>query len=123
MILSLRIEGSFDLTCDVCLSSFPAPVVIEERVIVKFDDDSSLEEQSEEIMVLGRKETELDLSGLIYETINLAVPHYSRCDEQGENRECDPVMLDRLNQFKNDTEDPEDKTDPRWDILKNIKNN
>ena len=123
MILQFRITGSIILTCDVCLSPFPAKTDIEERMIVKFTDEGAAE-SSEEIMVLAKHEHELDIAGLLYEYINVSIPLYGKCSEQGDNITCDESVLAKLDDLTPAQEQKEEKQlDPRWDALKKIKYN
>ncbi|WP_245586358.1 YceD family protein [Olivibacter sitiensis] len=121
--LSFHIYGSIALTCDVCLADFMGKIEIREQLIVRFGDEE-MGESTEEIMVLPRNEHELKLADTIYEYINLSVPHYAKCDIQGEGISCDSNMIEKLRSLSSEKEESEQtKTDPRWDILKNIKNN
>ncbi|WP_262247597.1 YceD family protein [Parapedobacter soli] len=123
MIAQFHITGTIMLTCDVCLSSFPANTDITERLIVKFTDEG-VAESTEEIVVLAKHEHELDIAGLLYEYINVAVPHYIKCSEQGSNITCDEAVLAKLNDLSPSPQGGEEKqTDPRWDALKKIKYN
>lgn len=123
LITNFDINGHITLTCDVCLQEFQAPLRTKERVIVKFTHDE-WDQESDEIIVLSHNDYELDISNLLYEYINVCVPHYPKCSEQGENIDCDPEMLQQLadeETVKNELK--EDQVDPRWEALKNIKNN
>lgn len=122
MVAEIHITGSIELTCDVCLNQFQSQSDILERLIIKFDEHDDLAESTDEILILKKSEHELDLANIVYEYINLSVPYYNRCDEQGINTSCDPSMIDKLNSLNNQAEEPE-QVDPRWDILKKIKNN
>lgn len=124
LIVNFHVYGTVRLTCDICLAEFDAPQDFQERILVKFTDDD-WNQETEEVLVLSKKDYELDIAGLLYEYINVRVPYYSKCSEQGTNASCDPQMLAKLSDspdLDTDTE-TEEKTDPRWDILKNIKNN
>ncbi|MGK6351904.1 YceD family protein [Parapedobacter sp. DT-150] len=124
MILQFHIAGTISLTCDVCLSAFPAKADIQERMIVKFADED-LAESTEEILVLAKHEHELDIAGLLYEYINVSVPHYAKCSELGDKIICDETVLAKLNDMapEQPKEEEEKAPDPRWDALKNIKYN
>ena len=122
MVLQFHITGLVMLVCDVCLSTFPAKTDIKERLIAKFTDDGAAE-SSEEIIVIPKNEHEIDLAGLLYEYINVTVPHYSKCSEQGDNITCDETVLAKLNNLAPEQQEKEKKTDPRWDALKKIKYN
>lgn len=123
MVLEFRISGTVMLTCDVCLSPFAAKTDMENRLFVKFTDDGAAD-STEEIIVLPRHEHELDIAGLLYEYINVAVPHYIKCSDQGDNITCDETVLAKLNDLAPAHQEKEEKQiDPRWDALKKIKYN
>ncbi len=121
MVVGFHIEGTVNLVCDVCLSTFPAKTDIRERLIVKFTDEG-LAENTDEIIVLAKHEYELDIAPLLYEYINVSVPHYSKCSEQGDNVTCDEAVLAKLSDLSPEQQEAE-QTDPRWEALKNLKYN
>ncbi len=121
MVLRFHIAGTIALTCDVCLSAFPAKIAVDERLIVRFTDED-LTESTEEIIVLAKHEHELDIAGLLYEYINVSTPHYTKCSEQGDNITCDETVLAHLSNLTD--EQPEEReADPRWEALNKIKYN
>lgn len=125
LVADFHIEGQIELNCDICLSDFPAKTVIDERLIVKFTEED-MGDTTEEILVLSKNEYGLDIADLLYEYINLAVPHYKKCSEQGDGISCDPEMVDKLSNLapqppQETTE--EEQTDPRWEALKHLRNN
>src|SRR5690606_4366282 len=124
LIVNFHITGVIQLTCDVCLSEFESPLDFHERALVKFTDED-WNQDTEEVLVLSKTDYELDIAGLLYEYANVRVPYYSKCAEQGMNQSCDPEMLAKLSSEAADAEEDntEEQIDPRWDILKNIKNN
>lgn len=121
LILQFAISGNIFLNCDVCLSDFPTGIDVHERQIVKFSDDENLEDDTEEIILLGRNEHEVDVSVLIYEYINLAVPYFHRCDDPGNTEWCDNEMVAKLKELSVKQEEEQVNADPRWEALKNIK--
>ncbi len=123
LILQFHITGETFLTCDVCVSEFPTSVNIQERQIVKFGPEGT-EADTEEILVLNKNDHEIDISPLIYEYVNLAVPYISRCEDVGNTRWCDKEMIQKLNKLSgSDQENRNQDADPRWEALKKIKNN
>jgi uncharacterized metal-binding protein YceD (DUF177 family) len=122
LILHFEIEGTIELDCDKCLSLFNAPIKIQERQIVKFAEDK-LESDDLEIIVLNKKESEIDVSEIIYEFINVSVPYVKVCEENGEGVQCDQEMIARLERLSVGTQEEEEKTndDPRWAALKKLK--
>ncbi len=121
MILNFNIEGHISLNCNLCLNNYPEKTVINERIIVKFDDED-INQTTEEILVLSKSDYELDIAPLLYEYINLAVPINSRCENPGNEAFCDKEMISKIESLSN-AEEKENQVDPRWEILKKIKNN
>ncbi len=122
MILQFHIYGTIVLDCDKCLSEFNSPLDIHERQIVKFAEDN-LESDDLEIIMLSKKESELDISPLIYEFITVSVPYIKVCEENGDGQQCDQEMIAKLESFsvENNTEEKEQNEDPRWAELKKLK--
>jgi uncharacterized protein len=123
LILNFHIVGTIELDCDKCLSVFNAPVDVKERQIVKFAEDN-LESDDLEIIMLDRKESEIDVSSIFYEVITVSVPYIKICEEDGTGVQCDQEMIARLERLSvgNQAEE-EEKTvgDPRWEALKKLK--
>ena len=122
LIVNFDIKGTIQLTCDVCLTEFAAPVSFQERVIVKFINEE-WDNETDEVIILNKTDHELDIANLLYEYINVQVPFYAKCSEQGENITCDPEMLAKISTEEDLSDTEEENIDPRWAALKNIKNN
>ena len=118
LILNFDIRGTITLNCDKCLAEYPQPVDIHEQQIAKFAEEGI--DEDEEIITLTKNDHEIALAGLIYEYVNVAAPFIAGCGDEGNTPYCDKEMLDRLNALAPDNEQ-DDKTDPRWDVLKKIK--
>jgi uncharacterized metal-binding protein YceD (DUF177 family) len=121
LIVDFDIKGTIQLTCDICLSEFDSPLHFQERLFVKFVDED-WEQDTEEVIILNKNDHEIDITNFLYEYINVQVPYFSKCTEQGVDIECDPDMIARLSNDRQSSEDNEN-IDPRWAALKNIKNN
>lgn len=118
IVLQFTITGNIFLNCDICLSDFPVPVEIHEREIVTFKDEG-VEENTDEIIVLGKNDHEIDVSPLIYEYVNLAVPYFHRCKNPGDTEWCDQEMIRKLKELSlNSAEEEQQNADPRWEALK-----
>jgi len=122
LILYFHIWGTLQLNCDKCLAEFPQPIDIKERQIVKFAEDN-LESDDLEIIVLNRKDSEIDISEMVYEFINVAVPYINNCEQAGNGQTCDPEMIATLEKLANPdaTKAEEQSDDPRWAALKKLK--
>lgn len=118
LILNFNIAGTIDATCDRCLAQYPQQVAIHEQQIAKFSDDEDADED-DEIMILTKNDHEINIAGLMYEYINVALPFINVCDNEGNTPYCDKDMLDKLNKLTANNE--QNEADPRWDALRNIK--
>ena len=122
LILQFHITGTIVLDCDKCLAEFNSPIDIQERQIVKFAEDE-LESDDVEIIILNKKESEIDISGLVYEFITVSVPYIKVCEENGDGTLCDQEMIARLESLAVGTpkEEEQQDDDPRWAALKKLK--
>eukprot|EP00388_Colpodella_angusta_P019820 GDKJ01049562.1.p1 GENE.GDKJ01049562.1~~GDKJ01049562.1.p1 ORF type:complete len:124 (-),score=11.46 GDKJ01049562.1:593-964(-) len=122
LILHFHIWGTIQLTCDKCLAEFAQPIDINERQIIKFAEDD-LESDDLEIIILNKRESEIDVSEMMYEFINVAVPYINNCEQAGQGQQCDPEMIATLEKLAsgNTTEEEEKTDDPRWAALKKLK--
>lgn len=121
LILQFHIWGEMKLACDVCLADYPYAVEIRERLIAKFSHEEDLEDDTEEIIVLTKNESEINVASLIYEYINLAAPYISRCEDEGNRDWCDLEMIKKLEELSPGAKEETEDADPRWEALKNIK--
>ncbi len=123
LVLQFHIRGEIKLSCDVCLADYPSKIDIEERLIVKFGGDEDWENDTEEVIILTKKDHEIDVSLPIYEYINLAAPYVSRCDSEGNSPFCDQEMIAKLKALSGKQKEQKKDVDPRWDALKKIQIN
>jgi uncharacterized protein len=122
LILHFHILGTIQLNCDKCLTEFGQSIEIKERQIVKFAEDD-LESDDLEIIVLNKKESAIDVSEMIYEFINVAVPYINNCEQAGQGQICDPEMIATLEKLSSGSTEKEEEQndDPRWAALKKLK--
>jgi uncharacterized protein len=119
MELDFQIIGYLSVVCDRCLEVFNKEVDLKEKLYIRFGDVE--EEESENVIVLPREETRLNIAQYIYEfsALNLPVQRIHPEDKNG-NPECNKEMLKKLDQFQ---AKEEEKVDPRWEALLKLKNN
>lgn len=122
MVAHFSLKGDILLSCDLCLNTYKHPISKEEQLIIKFHGEEQINDTTEEIIVLAKNDYEIDFAPLIYEFINLSVPFNSRCSDPGKTQYCDLKVLNKIKDLER-KDDPEEDYDPRWDILKKIKNN
>lgn len=120
LILAFHIAGTIQLSCDKCLADFAQKIEINERQIVKFAEDE-LESDDLEIINLNKRETNIDVSGLIYEFITVSIPYINKCEQVSET--CDQQMIATLTKLtaENDYQEEKETDDPRWEALKKLK--
>jgi len=117
IILNFLIKGNIDADCDRCLAKYPQQVDIREQQVAKLSEEEIGED--EDIIILTKNDHEINIAGLIYEYINVAMPFITVCSDMGNTPWCDKEMLESLSKLIAKT-DEEDKTDPRWDVLKKL---
>ncbi len=118
MELDFHIVGFLSVVCDRCLDVFDSDMDLREKLFIRFGDEE--EEESDNVIVLPREETRLNIAQYIYEfsVLNLPVQKIHPEDNNG-NSQCNKEMLRKLDQYQ---ANEEDKMDPRWDALMKLKN-
>lgn len=120
--VDVAIEGSVEVSCDRCLELFSQPVSSRNRLVINFGEGGESDDPDE--ITVSADEKEHDIAQYIYECVILALPiqRLHPNDSDG-NSTCDPAMLEKLSEYGGYIEEDDDKDDPRWDVLKNLKNN
>lgn len=115
--LSIAISGSVEVLCDVCLGTMEQPIEAQSHLVAVISDDES---DDDDLINVSPADGELDLSWYIYEQIALAVP-IRHVHPEGQ---CSPEMLEKLEEFQPhpSSDESSDDIDPRWEILKKLKN-
>ncbi len=108
------ISGSVVEACDRCLDDVELFISHTAKLFVKYGAD--YEEIDDEVLIIPENEGIFDCSSLILEFIKLSIP-IKKVHPKGQ---CNSEMTKRIANL-----DPhsEDKTDPRWDALKDLLNN
>lgn len=110
-------KGWIELECDNCLNHYKEQIDAQHEMIVKHSHDEGTYEEGEvEMKFISMEESQLDLNSDIYEYIMVNLPMKKVCV----NGNCDTAVLDILNK-KEEVKDTDD-VDPRWEALKNLKN-
>ena len=108
--LQFGFTGSVQIECDRCLVPVYLPIKCDEKIFVKFGDESY--DEAAEVLVIPFGEPEMDIGPIAYEIIYVALPmkrahHDGECEEGNE-------------EYIRTEEEKEDKIDPRWEQLKNL---
>jgi uncharacterized metal-binding protein YceD (DUF177 family) len=114
LVFQLGIKGTIVVPCDRCLSEFDQPISGSEKLIVKFGEEHG--EETEDIFIITENEHSFNLGPFIYEYITLLIPYRRVHGLKPDGTSlCDPNVT-RYIKDENDKE-----TDPRWDMLKALK--
>lgn len=117
--LDISINGDVEMECDRCGNMYMQPVETERTMIVNLNADHF--EDEDDLISLPATYNELDLTQYIYEYISLAIPAKLVCPEVPG---CDPDVIRKLKELEpGENESDNTSTDPRWDALKNLKDN
>lgn len=116
-------KGSVELICDRTLLPFNYFIETQNTLTFNFSDRN--EEINEELVLIRRDTTVLEVSNYIYEFIILAIPlkkihpDYKRKDEDENN---DNILIYSSLSEESEPEDTGvDILDPRWEALKKLK--
>lgn len=115
--LHFHLQGIVRVSCDLCTGDFDLPVEGAEKLIVKFGEEEF--ENTDDIIILPHGEHQINIAQPLYEFINLSLPA-RRVHPEGE---CDQEMLIKIEEYRARDKESGEETDPRWDMLKNIKLN
>jgi uncharacterized metal-binding protein YceD (DUF177 family) len=117
-----NIVGTVLVACDRCLGDMTIEINYSPVLYVNFGEASSDITDIDDTMVLSRAEGKIDLSKHFYDYIILNIPIQKlHPDDEMGNSTCNPEMLKNLDKYSV-KEGEKDKTDPRWDSLKNLYN-
>jgi uncharacterized protein len=117
-----NIVGNVIVACDRCLGEMEIEINYSPVLYVNFGETGSDITDIDDTMVLSRAEGKIDLSKHFYDYIILNIPiQKTHPDDENGNSTCNPEMLKNLEKYSV-KEAEKDKTDPRWDRLKNLYN-
>lgn len=120
---NFHFEGEVTLTCDRSLELFQYPLDLDDKLIYKYGAEEK--EIDDQIIIITKQTQTVNIAQFIYDTIGLSIPfkklHPKYKDEEYEN--SDEGLMIYRDEDKGVEEEEIDSTDPRWDILKNLKNN
>ena len=121
---SFHLEGTVIIPCDRCLDDMEYPIETTSRLVVKFGKDYS--EESDEIVVIPETEGTINIAWFLYEFIALMIPikhvHLlDKCNKQMSSKLKKHTARSSDNDDSFDMDDTKHLTDPRWDKLKELK--
>ena len=114
--LKFSFNGEIEVQCDVSMESFNLELDTEYGVVVKFKDD--IISTDDKVIFMPAGSHSIDVSHLIYESIILAVPQ-KKVHPGIENGSLKSEIVEKLEALK-PKKNFKEKTDPRWDKLKDL---
>jgi uncharacterized metal-binding protein YceD (DUF177 family) len=114
MELQFQVNGAIESLCDRCGGDLNLPLSHQETVIVKFTQEEF--ENTDDVIIIGHEDHEIDVSHMIYELIALALP-FKKSHEDYEGQACDEEVLEKFEQYENENKKD---VDDRWSALKDL---
>lgn len=119
--LHLSFTGNAQIECDRCLGEVFVPLSGKDELIVKLGGEEITD--SSNIITIGAKDSEVDITLFVYEMIALNLPFRKiPCEILNDFSVCDQEMLSKLEQLKSDEQHTNSETNPLWDSLNKLKN-
>jgi uncharacterized metal-binding protein YceD (DUF177 family) len=118
--LNFNISGMVNVNCDLTNEPFEMAIDGSFDLVVNFGDDYNNE--NEEILIIPHGEYEINVAQYIYDLIVLSIPS-KRIHPGVMDGTLQSDILDKLEELSpkgKENKTTEDKTDPRWDTLKNL---
>ncbi|MDH5608168.1 MAG: DUF177 domain-containing protein [Cyclobacteriaceae bacterium] len=118
MTLDFHFDVSVGLVCDVTLEPFDFPIHSDRKVIMKFGEED--EELSDDVFIIKHDRHTIQLAELIHEFVSLEIPmkkvHPSLADDMRPE-----LIYTSGNDAPEENSGSEEETDPRWEVLKKLK--
>ena len=114
--LDFHTEGTVVIPCDVCLDDMEQAINTDNRLIVKFGEEYS---EDDDLITVAEDEGVLDATWLVYEFIALDIP-IKHVHAPGK---CNAAMIKALEEHSATRSSDEDgeAIDPRWSGLEKLK--
>jgi len=109
--LELRFTGTIEAPCDITNELYTQTLENSFAMQIKFDDEYN--DENEELLILPHGNYQFNAGQMIYELVVLGIPSKLLGPNAGNGIE------DLIEEEEDETEE---KTDPRWDQLKNLLN-
>ncbi|MBT8185094.1 MAG: DUF177 domain-containing protein [Eudoraea sp.] len=116
--LDMSGKGTVNVQCDLTGESYDQPISSHLELVVKFGEEFNNED--DEILIIPHGEHQVNVAQYIYEMLVLAVPS-KRIHPGVLDGTLESDILNKLEELQpKETIKNKDKTDPRWDALKNL---
>ena len=117
--LELKARGTVNVNCDLTSEPYNQKIEASLDLVVKFGE--AFNDEDDEILVIPHGEHQINIAQYIYEMLVLAVPQ-KRIHPGVEDGTLESDVLKRLEELRpRETKRRTEQTDPRWDVLKDLK--
>lgn len=125
--LHFHTEGTLGLVCDRSLEPYEEQFVSDEKLILKFGDQT--QELTDEIEIISRNTNRINVARYVFEFIALSLPvkkihpglRTEEDDEFSEDEEEAVLVYSSEDTGDEEEESTEEQVDPRWEALKKLK--
>ncbi len=125
--LDFHITGTVEQTCDRSLDLYDESIDTRQMMLLKFGDHN--EELSDEIELIERNTSTVNVARYIFEFIGLALPMkrlHPRFRDEDDEQDDDvngKLVYQSDAPEESDTDEPKEAIDPRWEALRKLNNN
>ena len=116
MELIFQAKGTVNCLCDRCGSDLKLPLEHQEMRIVKFSQADF--DNTDDVLVIGRDDHEINVSHIVYETIFLGLPIRKFHNQETNGQICDQEVIKRLKEYQK--KEVNKGVDDRWSALKKL---
>ncbi len=117
--LDFHIEGTVTVPCDRCLDDMDLPVSTDNRLVVKFGEESS---GDDDLLIVDEDNPVVDVSWLMYEFVTLSLPMRHTHEEGQCNAEMTGYITGSDDSAEASSDDRDAAVDPRWSKLTELLN-
>ena len=112
----IKVQGNVELVCDITTESFTHPIENQINILVKFGEE--YDDSEEDVITIPSNDHAFNVAQLIYENVALSIPMKKLSPNVSDE---DLEILEKFSP-KEIQEEEEQEIDPRWEVLKNLKN-
>ena len=115
--LEFKASGKVNVPCDLSNEPFDLSISSDFHLVVKFGDADN--RSNDELLILPHGSHQIDVAHYIYEMTVLSIPQ-KKIHPGIKNGTLKSEVLEKLKDFDPQKKSLSDKTDPRWDKLKDL---
>lgn len=139
--LAFKFDGEVTLLCDRCLDDLIFPIDTDYHILVKYGDD--YRDDADDLLEIPESDAYLNVAYMMYDTVSLAIPikhvhPMGKCNRamsallrkhrstaaNDEDAALENELIDEMESMDTtDSATDTAATDPRWDKLKDLKEN